>query len=203
MVTAVIAELVKQQQITDPESARGRLLKASARLFSEKGYERTTVRDIAGEVGIQSGSLFHHYRSKEAILAAVMRETIILNTQRMRIALEQNQDARSRLLALIRAELEFVLGDTEAAMGILVYEWRSLSERSQEEILALREIYEGIWLDVIDEAKAVGLVQQDSFILRRFLTGALSWTINWYRKDGAMDLDRLAEEALLLALNQT
>lgn len=201
MVATVIAELVQQQRITDPDSARGRLLKAAAALFSEKGYERTTVRDIASAVGIQSGSLFHHYPSKEAILCAVMRETIILNTQRMRLALSQTDDAKARLKALIKAELEFVLGDTEAAMGILVYEWRSLAPASQTEILALREIYEAIWLEVIDAAKAQGLVRQESFILRRFLTGALSWTINWYRQDGSMDLEQLAEQALLLALN--
>ena len=57
-------------------SPRGKMLSAAARLFRDQGFERTTVRDIARETGIQSGSLFHHFPSKEDILFAVMVEGI-------------------------------------------------------------------------------------------------------------------------------
>ena len=77
--------LVNEGRITDPDSAKGHLLACAAQLFKKKGYERTTVRDLAREVGIQSGSLFHHYKNKESILLAVMEETILLNTVRMLI----------------------------------------------------------------------------------------------------------------------
>src|SRR5690554_6288787 len=72
----ILQSLVAENLVSDPESARGRLLREAARLFREKGYERTTVRDLAAAVGIQSGSLFHHFRTKEEILKAVMVETI-------------------------------------------------------------------------------------------------------------------------------
>ncbi|WP_276206930.1 TetR/AcrR family transcriptional regulator [Oceanicoccus sagamiensis] len=78
--------LIDQGQLTDPDSAKGRLLSGAAHLFREKGYERTTVRDIANEIGIQSGSLFHHYKSKEEILKAVMTDAVIYNTEKMRAA---------------------------------------------------------------------------------------------------------------------
>ena len=48
------------------DSPRGRLLSAAAHLFRDKGFDRTTVRDIAASVGIQSGSIFHHFKSKRA-----------------------------------------------------------------------------------------------------------------------------------------
>ena len=134
--------LVDQGVVNAPDSAKGRLLQAAATLFKEKGYERTTVRDLGKAVGIQSGSLFHHYPNKEAILRAVMEETIILNTELMKAALSQNNDPAEKVLALIRCELESILGDTGAAMTVLVYEWRSLKEESQLEILKLRDIYE-------------------------------------------------------------
>ena len=70
----VMHELVENGQLTDPDSARGKLLQVAAHLFRNKGYERTTVRDLAGAVGIQSGSIFHHFKSKEEILRAVMEE---------------------------------------------------------------------------------------------------------------------------------
>ena len=198
----VVQQLIETGQITDPASARGRLLVAAARLFKHKGYERTTVRDLASEIGIQSGSLFHHYKSKEAILLAVMEETIVLNTALMQAALSQAADPREKLLALIRCELQSILGETGEAMSVLVYEWRSLKPDSQAHILALRDQYEQLWLDTLEQARQQGMVKTDPFVLRRFLTGALSWTTNWYKPQGEISMEQLAEDALRLAIPQ-
>jgi len=192
--------LVEEGYVTNPESARGRLLVKAAHLFKMKGYERTTVRDLANEVGIQSGSIFHHFKTKEEILKAVMEEAIRYNTERMKRALANSQAAKEKLLELIKCELTSITGFTGEAMSVLVYEWRSLSEESQAHILSLRDIYEQLWLDVLDQAKEEGLIKGDTFILRRFLTGALSWTTTWFDERGGMSLDDLAEQALLLAL---
>lgn len=184
------------------DSPRGRLLAAAAHLFRTKGFERTTVRDLAQAVGIQSGSIFHHFKSKEEILRCVMEEVIHFNTDRMKAALMQAQSPRDKLLALIRSELVSINGETGEAMAVLIYEWRSLSEESQRFILTLREHYEQLWLTVLNEAKAAGLIPShvDTFVLRRFLTGALSWSNYWYKPNGPLTIDQLAEQALTLAL---
>ena len=196
----VMQQLVASGQVTDPESARGKLLQTAAHLFRSKGYERTTVRDLAGAVGIQSGSIFHHFKSKDEILRSVMEETIRYNTALMQAALADAQDIRGRVLALIRCELQSIMGGTGEAMGVLVYEWRSLSAEGRDYILGLRDTYEQLWLQVLGEAKAAGYFKADPFIIRRFLTGALSWTTTWFRPDGPMTLDQLAEEALSLVI---
>ncbi|MFL4175755.1 atu genes transcriptional repressor AtuR [Pseudomonas aeruginosa] len=196
----VMLELVATGQLTDPESARGKLLQTAAHLFRSKGYERTTVRDLASAVGIQSGSIFHHFKSKDEILRSVMEETILYNTALMRAALADAEDLRERVLGLIRCELQSIMGGTGEAMAVLVYEWRSLSAEGQAYILGLRDIYEQMWLDVLGEARLAGYCQGDPFILRRFFTGALSWTTTWFRPEGPMSLDQLAEEALALVI---
>jgi len=116
--------------------------------------------------------------------------------------LMQAQSPRDKLLALIRSELVSINGETGEAMAVLIYEWRSLSEESQRFILTLREHYEQLWLTVLNEAKAAGLIPAhvDTFILRRFLTGALSWSNYWYKPNGPLTIDQLAEQALTLAL---
>ncbi len=195
-----LVQMIEEGRITDPQSARGKLLGRAAHLFKEKGYERTTVRDLASAVGIQSGSIFHHFRSKEDILFAVMEETILYITARMEEALAHAQGPRERLLALIRCELESILGGTSEAMTVLVYEWRSLSPANQKRILRLRDRYESLWMDALEAARAEGLLVAEPFILRRFLTGALSWTITWFRPGGSVSLDQLAEQALSLAI---
>ena len=198
----VMRELVDNGQLTDPDSARGKLLQTAAHLFRNKGFERTTVRDLASAVGIQSGSIFHHFKSKDEILRAVMEETIRYNTALMRAALAEADSVRERVLALIRCELQSIMGGSGEAMAVLVYEWRSLSEQGQRQVLALRDIYEALWLEVLGQAKDAGDIRGDVFITRRFLTGALSWTTTWFRAEGSLSLDELAEQALILVLEE-
>ncbi|MGY2290049.1 TetR family transcriptional regulator [Pseudomonas sp. SDO528_S397] len=196
----VMRTMVDDGQLIDPDSARGKLLQTAAHLFRNQGFERTTVRDLASAVGIQSGSIFHHFKSKDDILRAVMEETIHYNTALMRASLAEARDVRERVLALIRCELQSIMGGTGEAMAVLVYEWRSLSASGQAQVLALRDVYEQIWLQVLGEAKDAGYIKGDVFVTRRFLTGALSWTTTWFRAEGSLTLEQLADEALLMVL---
>jgi len=195
----ILQALIAENLVSDPDSARGRLLREAARLFRDKGYERTTVRDLAAAVGIQSGSLFHHFRTKEEILKAVMVETIRLNTALMQSAVDAAGSDREKLRALVRTELESINGQTGEAMAVLVFEWRSLSEGSQAEVLALRDIYEQIWLEVLQALQKEGLLHADPFIVRRMLTGALSWTVTWYKPErGGLTLDGLTDQIMAM-----
>ncbi|WP_111861155.1 TetR/AcrR family transcriptional regulator [Acinetobacter sp. CFCC 10889] len=175
------------------DSARGRLLLGAAYLFHKQGYAKTTVRELANFIGIQSGSLFHHFKSKDDILANVMHETIIYNHARLLDAINQGNHPEQQLKNLIKAELVSITGDTGSAMAVLVYEWFALSTERQDELLKLRNDYENIWLNVIEELKVLGKIQHDTFIWRRLLGGAIAWTVTWYRPDGKISLDELTE----------
>lgn len=184
------------------DSPRGRVLRAAAHLFRSQGYERTTVRDLARVVGIQSGSLFHHFSSKEEILCAVMEEAISYNFARMEQAVAAGRNPREQLLGLIRAELESINGDTGDAMSVLVYEWSALSADKQAHLLAMRERYEALWVAVLAEARAQGLLHHDPFLWRRLLGGAIGWTGMWFKRDGSLTLDAVAEMTLEMALGR-
>jgi len=174
-------------------SPRGRLLSAAAHLFRDKGFDRTTVRDIAAAVGIQSGSIFHHFKSKEDILFAVMEEVIRFNTERLRQAVADADTPLEQLRNLVRAELTATVGDTREAMVVMVAEWRCLSESKQQEALALREIYEQIWLDVLGRLHKAGAFHADPFIMRRLLTGMIGWTPNWFSTNRRLSVEDLAD----------
>jgi AcrR family transcriptional regulator len=198
----LVESLAAQGLVTDPLSAKGRLLAKAAKLFRAKGYERTTVRDIAAEVGIQSGSIFHHFKSKDEILKAIMEEVIVYNMHRMRKLVDEADTARNALLALICCELDAVNGLTGNAMSVLVYEWRSLSEDKQRFILGLRAEYEALWSETMQYALDEADQAADVFVLRRLLTGALSWTTTWYDINGKLSINELAEEALKLVIKE-
>lgn len=184
------------------DSPRGILLSTAGRLFRQQGYERTTVRDIAAAVGIQSGSLFHHFASKEEILKAVMIEVIRFNTQRIETAIAAAPDTRGRLRALIACELESIVGDTREAMAVLVRCWDSLSRDHQQEVLALRKVYEDHWLTVLREAADASWVHIEPFVLRRLLAGMISWSETWFNPRGPMSLDALVDTILRMALGE-
>ena len=184
------------------DSPRGRVLRAAAYLFHEQGYARTTVRELAQIVGIQSGSLFHHFKTKDDILCAVMEEAIIYNLAQMKLAIELGQTPAERLKGLIRAELESINGNTSNAMAVLVYEWNAISRAQQEPLLAMRQEYETLWLNVLEDLKQQGHVHHDTFIWRRLISGATFGTAPWYKPNGRISLEELTEITLAMALSQ-
>jgi AcrR family transcriptional regulator len=195
-----IEQLVQDGLVTDPSSPKGALLRTATNLFRLKGYDRTTVRDLARALGIQSGSLFHHFKSKEDILATVMAETIVVCTEQLRLALAGAHSTQEKLLALIKCEIQSIVGDQGESLGVVVLEWSTLSEARREPLLSLRANYEGLWLQVLQEAQEAGLLVMEPAIMRRFLTGALSWIDTWYNPEGELQADELARLALRMLI---
>lgn len=193
-----IRGLIDEGKVTDPLSPKGKLLKHAALLFSEKGFESTTVRDLGHAVGIKSGSLFHHFDTKEEILKTVMVDTITIASTLQDDALSLQKDARSKLEVLIRTELDAIHGPTGTAMSLLISEWRSLSRKNQQEILDLRREYDQKWIDVLEELKDQGKLAagDDPQVVRRLITGMLGWTSYWYKEDGPKTRQSLIEDCL-------
>lgn len=195
---AVVSDMVAAGEICDPQGPRGRLLNAAARLFQDKGFARTTVRDIAAEVGILSGSIFHHFRNKEALLCEVMLEVTRVARARMAAAVSEEEGARERLLACIRCELEAIHGLAVPGFPILVSEWRSLSAENQRAVLVERDRYEAIWLFCL-EARPAGSGVSDPQLARKLILGALAHSHSWFKpRNRGLTLNGLAEQALLM-----
>ena len=194
----LLEKLISEGRITDPARPRGRLLTAASKLFREKGYARTTVRDLAAEVGILSGSIFHHFKNKEEILFAVMSEVVVAMTEALKLLLEQAHTPKEQLRALIFNELSFVHGQTGDATTVLVHEWRSLSETRQQEIMKMRATYERYWLDIFVTAGDENHLPGEPAVIRQLLHGGLVWSVYWYRPHGKMNLEQLTDQALAM-----
>lgn len=184
------------------DTPRGRVLRAAAHLFRVKGYEGTTVREIAAMVGIQSGSLFHHFKSKEEILFTVMKEVIEYTITKQDEAIAQVSSYREKLKALIISELYAINGVTCDAMTVLVFEWNALSRSHQYDLLALRNAYENTWIVILRQLKEETGYVESPQVWRKLLVGAIAWTVTWFKKDGPMSLESLADSVLLMALGR-
>lgn len=178
---------------------REELLRAAARLFVDKGFSATTTRDIADAVGMRSGSPFYHFRSKQDLLKAVMIEGLESGHARMQAAIEGIDDAEQRLRAMIRTHLGNLLqGECHAPM--LLSESRSLDAPARAEIAAAFDRYQVPWQATLDELCTQGKIARATNPVRLFLFGMLNWTTQWYRSDGPLTLDELADQALAMIL---
>ena len=169
------------------------ILQVAAGLFRHRGYERTSVRQIADALGIKSGSLFYHFASKEEILVAVMEEGIRDVFGAVQVGVANERQLPQRLLAMVRCHLTALLGPKLDAMTVMLYEWRSLSEPARARVLKSRDAYEELWIAPIHEAAALGLVDADTGLVRHTVLGALNWTGQWYRPDRRMGVEVLAQ----------
>jgi AcrR family transcriptional regulator len=179
---------------------REELLRVSAKLFREKGFDGTTIRDISSAAGMHSGSPFYHFKTKQDILLAVMEhglaEGLRKSEEVMALALSPGQ----KLKGLIRAQLGTILEDGSDFIPVLLYDWRSLTPANRRRIVALKDRYDALWQQVIDELKRAGHMPGDAQLVRLLILGAVNWTGTWYRAGGRLSLDEIADGAARLFL---
>lgn len=177
---------------------RKELTRLAGQLFVQEGFDRTTVRMLAQEMGIKSGSLFHHFRDKQEILAAVIEEGTQNALAQARQALAScSPEPQARLHALAKAHLDTLLTDRNSHV-VALYEWRRLDDEARDHLIHLRDAYETLWNEVIEDAIDAGLVKGELALVSRFVLGALNWTVRWYDPDGPRDSDELAKELVAM-----
>ena len=182
--------------------ARERILRAAARLFRKRGYKSTTVRDIAQEVGILSGSLFHHFRTKEEMLLEIMREAALSVCIRAEAVIDRAPSPVERLRELIRVEIESITGDgSRDYHGVLFFEWREVPEEIKPEFTRLRKRYHRSWLDVLDCCHAERRLRCEPDAASLILHGALSSAMTWYVPSGRYSTEEFGDILAHLVLN--
>lgn len=152
------------------------LMDAAATAFAAQGYRATTIRDIAGAVGMLPGSVYYHFPSKEALLLAVYDEAVTGIASRVDAAIAAESDPWARLEAAAVAHMETVL-DTSAYAKVMV---RVLPEDADDAAVALTAARDGYEARFRSLFAALALPGS----LRLMLLGALNGAQVWYRPGG-------------------
>lgn len=178
------------------ERTRRSILKAAAKLFKERGYTATTLRDVADEAGMKAGSIYYHFDSKDAIMDQVLDTGLRAVYEAVKSAIDEcaeETDHSKKIDAAIHAHLKMLLsqGDFISA-NIRLYS--QLPEDIRARHQKLRHEYADLWDLLLADAKKTGFLREDMDIipLRQFILGALNWTIEWY-DDDKYTLDRFAD----------
>ncbi len=151
---------------------------AAARLFREKGYAFTSMRDIAAASGMLAGSLYYHFASKDQLLVAVYAEGVRRITAAVDTALAREGEPWERLERVCAAHLGALLTDSDYGQVVIRVRPDDVPEIAPQ-LIALRDGYERLFARAI---QALPLPNRaDRRALRLMLLGALNWSQTWYR----------------------
>lgn len=175
------------------QGRREEMLAAAVALFSRKGYHATTVRDIADEVGMQSGSLYAHIASKEDLLDEIVRQA----ADRFMAAITPIADgpgpAGERLKLAMAAHIRVVAASPEAAT-VFLHEWKALSPERRAAVAERRAAYEEQLARIIRQGVAAGEFRPiDEQFVRLLVLSAVNWVYQWYRPGGPLAPDEVAD----------
>ena len=148
---------------------------------------------------MRSGSPFYHFRSKQELLKEAMIDGLEAGRARISAAITGVTDPERRLRLLVRTHLATLLeGDCTSPM--LLNETRSLDVGERAEIAAAFDRYQAPWQATLEELAGQGKIRSAAPPLRLFLFGMLNWSGQWYRPDGPLTVDQLADSAVALLL---
>ncbi len=175
------AKALRAQRAPRADNRLPLVLGAAARLFAQRGYAATSMRDIAQAASMLPGSLYYHFAAKEDLLVAVYETGVREIVAAVRAAVARERAPWARLEAACVAHLETVLQRADTAQVLV----RVLPEQvpaAAAQLKRLRAEYEAVFRELVD---ALPLAPgSDRRTLRLMLLGALNWTRFWYREDG-------------------
>ena len=189
----------------DDGNRRVELINAAARLFRKKGFDATSTRDIAAAVGMHSGSPFYHFKSKGALLHAVMEEGMRSALQRQAQALQSaalpDGDAPALLRLLVRNHFGVLLGPGSDFIPVMLYESRSITARQRAVLTKLQGDYEAVWEPVLQALARAGQLKGPVKLARLLMFGALNWSVQWFDPRQSATLDDLTDAAMALFIH--
>ncbi|MAM59862.1 TetR/AcrR family transcriptional regulator [Hydrocarboniclastica marina] len=180
---------------------QGKILSNAARLFREKGFEKTSLKEIAEACNMLPGSLYYRYSTKETLLVELMRRGVGLVTAEVEMAYADSDDPVQQLRFCINAHLRALLVDPDTVYALL-FEWRSLGPEAREEIVALRDQYESLWAEILAVMIEKGVIKKnvDSRLLRLIGFGALNWVATWFDPNGDHSLEAIGDFVWQIAI---
>ena len=182
---------------------RQALLDIAADLFAEQGFRSTTVRQIGDAAGVLSGSLYHHFESKEAIVDEILSAYFTSLMATYEEIVKKDSEPAVALRHLVRAAFNS-LDDHRAAITVIQNERGYLNQFPRFAYVAESEAeVRRIWTKVLDDGVASGVFREDldTAITYRFLRDSLWVAVRWFTPSGRLSADQLADQYLKLVMS--
>jgi TetR/AcrR family transcriptional regulator, cholesterol catabolism regulator len=187
-----------EEQRADP---RQEILRAAARLFQQRGYDATSMNDVAAALKLSKGGLYHHFESKDAILFQIMWHAMEITEERVikvvrRVDATRSGGMEERLRTLIRLHIEVVLSPEDREITVMLHENHPLPPVYRRKINARKKDYlhfvENLVADVQRERHSETSVSPRAAAFA--LLGMINWIYQWYRPDAPLTAPALVDQ---------
>lgn len=179
----------------EPSQRLREIYDTAARIFHEKGYDGTSIQDVADAVGILKGSLYYYIDTKQDLLFGIIDEVHRDSLRSLEEWSAVDGDAETRLRAFIEGH---VLANTRniTKIGVFFHDFRALDAERRARIVAERDHYDSYLRELIREGQRDGSFdpEVDAKLVGMGILGMMNWTYHWWRDDGPNTAAEVATE---------
>jgi AcrR family transcriptional regulator len=180
------------------KALRDQILRTAADCFRERGYRATTLDDIAARLGMSKATLYAYFRAKEAMLAAISRETIEAFTHGLGLVLDSDLSPEDKLRRIVREHVRFVIAN-RSFLTVFFSEESSLPPRFARALAAQKDRYDKGVEAVIADGIRRGVFRDVPPRLVVFgLLGMLNWLYKWYNPRGRWGAEEISSAFLAM-----
>lgn len=177
------------------------ICETTAHIIGEKGYEKTSMRDIARRLRITAPSLYYHVKNKQHLLFLVMNYGAELIKSRVVDPVAELTDPEEKLNLLIKNHVKLMVGQSREVFA-LIYEQDSLLGRYRAKILTPKRQYVAFIKGILTELKESGRAHDIDVTAATFaILGMINWIYKWFKPEGRLSADELAENLANLFLH--
>jgi len=182
--------------------SRQEILRTAARLFQQRGYDATSMNDVAAALKLSKGGLYHHFQSKDEILFEIMNHAMDITETRVLAPVRGISDPEERLRALIRLHIEVVLSPADREITVMLHENHPLQPLLRKRINTRKKEYvhfvENLIAEVQKVRQAKGSVSARAAAFA--LLGMINWIYQWYKPEGELQTHNLVPQFTSLVL---
>ncbi len=187
----------RKATLSDAKDRHRFILETAARLICEKGYEATSIQDIADAASLTKAGLYHHIRSKEHLLLEIQNYGMDVFEEKVLHAVLPIEDPLERLKACMEKNILLVTHGWSKEVTIILHEHATLTGEARAQINARKKRYVRFLESSFAEAIRDGLIRRVNPKVAAFaFLGTVLWIYKWYRPDGAIPAEKLAAEMI-------
>jgi len=176
--------------------SRQEILRTAARLFQQRGYDATSMNDVAAALKLSKGGLYHHFQSKDEILFEIMNHAMEITQERVLTPVRGIADPEERLRALIRLHIEVVLSPRDREITVMLHENHPLPPMLRKRINTRKKEYihfvEELMAEVQRARHGRGGVSPRAAVFA--LLGMINWIYQWYKPEGNLQTHNLVPQ---------
>jgi TetR/AcrR family transcriptional regulator, cholesterol catabolism regulator len=183
------------------EDRADHIYRVAAEIMCRKGYEATSMNDIAEGVGLTKAGIYHYIRGKEDLLFQIMKFAMDMVEADVIVPARQVPDAEHRLRTILERHARRIL-DVGGAVTLILEEMPGLTPAHRRVIKSRKRAYFELVRDTLAQLSAERKLRDVNPAVAAFsLLGMIMWTSRWYRPDGALSAEQVLRDFMEIALN--